>query len=126
MPGGDGTGPMGMGPMTGRAAGYCANNSMPGYANPVAGRGGFGFGRGRGRGRGFGRGFGWGQGAYPYAYGYPNYGTPYMVPSYPANVTPKQEADMLKAEAKAMQEEIDAINQRVKDLESAQASESGK
>jgi uncharacterized protein DUF5320 len=32
MPGGDGTGPMGMGPMTGRAAGYCAGNGAPGFA----------------------------------------------------------------------------------------------
>jgi len=35
MPGGDGTGPQGMGPMTGRAAGYCAGYEDPGYANPV-------------------------------------------------------------------------------------------
>lgn len=35
MPGGDGTGPMGMGPMTGRGAGYCAGFEVPGYANPV-------------------------------------------------------------------------------------------
>ncbi|MGB9888435.1 MAG: DUF5320 domain-containing protein [Anaerolineae bacterium] len=34
MPAGDRTGPMGMGPMTGRRAGYCA-----GYANPGPGRG---------------------------------------------------------------------------------------
>ena len=127
MPGGDGTGPMGMGPMTGRAAGYCAGYSAPGYANAIPGRGwgfgyGRGFGRGRGWGRGFGRGFGWAQAAYPYAYG-----NPYMAPSYPAaNITPKQEADMLKAQAQAMQEEIDAINQRVKELESAQASEGNK
>lgn len=120
MPGGDGTGPLGLGPMSGRRAGYCAGYSTPGYANPGPGRGwgfgyGRGFGRGRGWGRGFGRRFGFGWGAYPYAYGSP-YG-------YPANVTPKQEADMLRAEAKAMQEEISAINQRVKDLESNQASE---
>lgn len=38
MPGGDGTGPMGMGPMTGRGAGYCAGNDVPGYANPLPGR----------------------------------------------------------------------------------------
>jgi len=82
MPAGDGTGPMGMGPMTGRAAGYCAGYPAPGYANPMAGRPwygtppvygpgaypapygygpayapGFGFGRGW-FGRGFGRGFG--------------------------------------------------------------------
>ena len=43
MPRGDGTGPMGMGPMTGRGMGYCAGVAAPGYA-------GCGFGRGRGRG----------------------------------------------------------------------------
>ena len=35
MPFGDGTGPMGLGPMTGRAAGYCAGFPMPGYMNPM-------------------------------------------------------------------------------------------
>ena len=34
MPGGDRTGPAGMGPMTGRAAGYCAGYPVPGYMNP--------------------------------------------------------------------------------------------
>ena len=48
MPGGDGTGPGGMGPMTGRAAGYCAGYSAPGYMNPIAGRGYGGWGRGGG------------------------------------------------------------------------------
>jgi hypothetical protein len=33
MPRGDGTGPMGMGQMTGRGAGYCAGFTAPGYAN---------------------------------------------------------------------------------------------
>ena len=61
MPRGDATGPAGLGPMTGRAAGYCAGYNMPGYANPIGGRG---FGMGYGRGFGFGRGsrgggFGW-------------------------------------------------------------------
>ena len=37
MPRGDGTGPMGFGPMTGRAAGYCAGYSVPGYMNPIPG-----------------------------------------------------------------------------------------
>ena len=59
MPAGDRTGPMGMGPLTGRAAGFCAGNGRPGYANPVPGYGcGMGFGRGRGGwGRGGGRGW---------------------------------------------------------------------
>jgi len=34
MPGGDRTGPMGLGPMTGRAAGYCVDNNVPGFTNP--------------------------------------------------------------------------------------------
>ncbi|MDD4061931.1 MAG: DUF5320 domain-containing protein, partial [Kiritimatiellae bacterium] len=56
MPGGDGTGPAGMGPMTGRAAGYCAGYGVPGYANPIGGRGYGAFGGGRGFGSGGGRG----------------------------------------------------------------------
>jgi len=68
MPGGDGTGPMGMGSMTGRGMGYCAGYSVPGSAN-------YGFGRGMGCGRGFRRMFnrtgmmGWARyGAYPYGF----------------------------------------------------------
>ena len=117
MPGGDRTGPMGMGPMTGRGAGYCAGYSVPGYATPIPGRGwGFGYGRGFARGygygRGFGRRFGWNEARYPYL-------TPYV----PAEIDTKQEADMLREQAKAMQEEISAINQRIKELESATTSE---
>jgi len=44
MPRGDGTGPGGLGPMTGRAAGYCAGYSVPGFMNPSGGRLGLGFG----------------------------------------------------------------------------------
>ena len=59
MPGGDRTGPMGAGPMTGRGAGFCAGYDVPGYMNNIPGRG-FGGGRGRGLGRGFrGGGRGW-------------------------------------------------------------------
>ena len=39
MPAGDGTGPLGFGAMTGRAAGYCAGYPVPGYMNPIPGRG---------------------------------------------------------------------------------------
>jgi len=38
MPRGDGTGPAGLGPMTGRAAGYCAGYGVPGFMNPNGGR----------------------------------------------------------------------------------------
>jgi len=116
MPGGDGTGPMGMGSKTGRAAGYCAGYSRPGYANFVPGRGwGFGFGRGWGRGRGWNRGWlGYGP-----AFGYPHEAVPYYGDPNAPEFTPQQEAEMLKKEAKGMQEEIQAINQRISDLESA-------
>lgn len=79
MPFGDGTGPRGMGPMTGRGAGYCAGFGRPGFANPILGRRWFGFGWRRPYG-------------YPYAYrlpipysgyGYPYYGRGYPVYSFP-------------------------------------------
>jgi uncharacterized protein DUF5320 len=41
MPGGDRTGPMGMGPVTGRGAGFCSGFGAPGYMNQVP-MGGFG------------------------------------------------------------------------------------
>ena len=36
MPCGDGTGPMGLGPGTGRFLGYCAGYPAPGYMNASA------------------------------------------------------------------------------------------
>jgi hypothetical protein len=64
MPWGDGTGPMGEGPMTGRRLGYCAGYGAPGYAG--GGRG-LGLGRGRGwRHRYFATGLpGWARGGFP-------------------------------------------------------------
>ena len=65
MPGFDGTGPAGMGPMTGWGQGYC-NPSLTAYGPaPAWGPGGYwgaGYGRGSGLGRGFGRGQGPGRG----------------------------------------------------------------
>ena len=116
MPGGDGTGPGGMGPMTGRAAGFCAGYPTPGYANPIGGRGYWG------RGRGFGRGFGWGRGAYggPAWGGYAN---PYAVYAmgYPAAFgaapDPEQEQAALRQQSQYLQESLDAINKRIEELE---------
>ena len=50
MPRGDRAGPMGMGSMTGRGAGYCNGFAVPGYASSVGFAGGYGCGFGRGRG----------------------------------------------------------------------------
>jgi len=55
IPFGDGTGPRGEGPMTGRGLGYCAGGKSPGYMKAGGGRR-APKGRGRGRGRGMGRG----------------------------------------------------------------------
>jgi hypothetical protein len=66
MPRGDRTGPAGMGPMTGRGAGYCAGYSTPGYMNPYGGR--------ASAGAPF-----WGAGRYPYDAASGGWG------AYPAN-----------------------------------------
>ncbi|MFC1698739.1 DUF5320 domain-containing protein [Candidatus Omnitrophota bacterium] len=96
MPGFDGTGPMGMGPITGGGRGFCAV-PMKDWRRPFGGR--F-FGRGRGR--------GWRRGWF--GYGSPN----------ASEFTPQQEAEMLKKEAKAMQDEINSIHIRISELESAE------
>ncbi len=57
MPRGDRTGPMGMGPMTGRGAGFCSGSERPGYASFW----GFGSRFGAGRGRGLMGTFGYGR-----------------------------------------------------------------
>lgn len=57
MPYGDGTGPNGAGPMTGRGMGPCGGNSGRGFQGRGRGMGPCGGGFGRGRGQGRGRGF---------------------------------------------------------------------
>jgi len=120
MPRGDGTGPAGMGPMTGRAAGFCAGYPVPGFMNPVGGRGYWGRGRGGGwgRGRGFGRGFGWARAGY----GYPAWGdVDYPYAPYPAPFaqapTPENELTGLKQQAEYFQDALDEINKRMEQLE---------
>jgi hypothetical protein len=115
MPRGDGTGPMGSGPMTGRAAGYCAGFGVPGFANPGGGAGrgfGRGFGFGRGRGMGFGRGFGWGMGL---GRGWGFQGAPYA--PYAAAPSRDQELDALKNQAAQLQDTLDAIRTRMDTLQ---------
>lgn len=100
MPGGDKTGPMGMGPMTGRGAGYCAGYAVPGYMNPVPGGGqGFGWGRGRG-GRGLGR--GWGR---------------WFAPPYVAGPMKEQELGLLRSQAESLKQALDDIRERMSMLE---------
>ncbi len=64
MPRGDGSGPCGQGPTTGRGLGYCDGEEYPGYTAPGPGMAlARGYGRGgagRGAGRSGGRGMRWG------------------------------------------------------------------
>jgi len=120
MPRGDGTGPMGMGPMTGRATGYCAGYPVPGYANPIPGRRSW-FGRGGGRGRRhwyYATGLpGWARTAYDY----PAFGG--QVFPYGPELTAKEEMDMLKDQAQALKQQLKDIQSHISTLEKAPAQE---
>ncbi len=118
MPFGDGTGPAGLGPMTGRAAGYCAGYPVPGYMNPIPGRGFFG--------KGFGGG-GWGRRNWYYAtgltgwqrapLGYPAWGAyPYGAQVPPA-ITKEQELEALKNQAGYFEKTLGEIQKRIEELE---------
>lgn len=117
MPRGDRTGPNGMGPATGRAAGYCAGNGEPGFMSAPGsfGRsrfGGRGFGGpwgrgGRGAGFGYGRGYGWGFG--------PAYGAGWQTPPPP---TADQEREALGAEIEALERRIDYLKREMSAIDS--------
>jgi len=124
MPGGDGTGPAGMGPMTGRAAGPCAGYPMPGYMSPIPGVG-----------RGFGRRGGWGRRNWYYATGLTGWqraaygnpyagvvppGTPNAAPYYPpgaARVAREDELADLKGQAEYFEDVLSGIQRRIAALE---------
>jgi len=121
MPGGDGTGPMGLGPMTGRAAGYCSGYSVPGYINPIPGRGRGFYGRGAGRGRRnwyYATGLaGWQRASM----GIPAFGGAYP---YAPEMDPQREADILKSEADLLKKQLEDIQARIENLEKSQAEKS--
>jgi len=120
MPYGNRTGPMGMGPMTGRAAGFCAGFGMPGYANPAPG-GGRGFGQGRGfRGGGGGRGWrnqnfatglpGWARGG--------RFFQSEMIPqSTETGYSRDEEIRTLKSQSKVLENDLSALKNRIAELE---------
>jgi len=116
MPGGDGTGPVGMGPMTGRAAGYCAGYGVPGFMNPVPGRYGAwggGFWGGRGRGCGWRNRY-WATGLPGWARaGIPAWGGI----AYAAAPQPEQELGMLRTQAESLEETLADIRKRIEELD---------
>ncbi len=121
MPGFDGTGPRGMGPMTGRGMGFCSSwgigaayrgRMVPPYQ----------------------------QAPYPYYGGYAPYGSPVGMPYYggyaPPGASPyygagyspgaapyapqmtrEQELDLLRSEAEAVKEQLGQIEARISGLE---------
>lgn len=97
MPGGDRTGPLGLGPKTGRGMGFCAGYQTSGYMNP-------GFRRGRFWRRGFGRGFGW------------RYQNKYDMPAEPVALTKEEEKRILENELKEIEREKEEIKKRLKEL----------
>ncbi len=124
MPGFNGTGAMGGGSRTGRGLGYCApgaGSSVP-VGNSVyygVGRGGYPRGGGRGQawgggGRGFGRGMGYG--VRPGAY-YP----PIASPAY--QMDPAAERGFLEQQANGLQGELNAVRQRLEEIEKSDQSE---
>jgi len=128
MPAGDGTGPAGLGPMTGRAAGFCAGYPVPGYMNPIGGRGYWGWGRGfRGRGRGWRHWYyatglpGWARAGYAW----PAWGrvvNPYVPYSGPVAPDTTTELEGLKAQAEYLEDTLDGIKKRIEELEARKAS----
>lgn len=91
MPGFDGTGPQGMGPMTGRARGFCGSRG-------IAVRRPYGYYRGAG-------------------HNYPRYGVHGFRP-YTPPMTKEQELDLLKTQTQALKEELGGIEARIGQLSS--------
>ena len=115
MPGGDRTGPMGMGAMTGRGAGFCTGTDRFGNTGAGFGRG---FGMGAGRGVGFRRisgGRGWRNQFY--ATGQPgwirnaSYGGPQ------GGNGPLADKETLKQRSQILQSELAAINKQLDEME---------
>jgi hypothetical protein len=111
MPGGDRTGPRGLGPMTGRGLGSCYGPQPGGWSSAGYGRfGAFGFGRGRG----------W-RHRY-YATGLPGWaaqqsgGDRWTSPGYRPR-SDRDELGYLKEYTAGLEEELNALRARMAELE---------
>ena len=116
---GDGTGPAGLGPKTGRGAGYCAGYSVPGYQNTAVPR------------RGYWRTGSWGGGrGYRNIYNatgltrWQRVGTTQSVATTPpAATTPpvlskEQRLEALEKQAEILKIELEKITSLIKDVQS--------
>lgn len=100
MPRGDGTGPAGMGPLTGRGAGFCNGYDAPGYANYT--------GFGRGFGRGFRRMFYAGAAPRWGRVGYPTYDIPYE-PVVDEKKVLKEQEDFLEGQLEQVKKRLSSF-----------------
>ena len=113
-------GPMGQGPMTGRAAGHCAGYPMPGFTNPVGVRE-FGGGRGWGRGRAGWRHRHWYQATgvpgWQRAWtGWPGYPSPFPG-SFGPTISRQQELEVLKQQATYFEQALGDLRARIQEIE---------
>ena len=121
MPRGDGSGPGGMGPMTGRGAGFCAGYGMPGYMNPMGGSDLGPWGCGRGGGRGWRHGYratglpGWARAGY----GMLAWGDPMgaYAGGFAGPPAPEQEIQALRGQAEYLEGALDDVKKRIEQLE---------
>lgn len=121
MPRGNGTGPRGIGRQSGRGAGYCSGNDMPGFANPIPGRG---FSAGFSRNAGFAGG-GRGRRNCFFSTGLPGwmrfggYGAGgYNVPTSPIEPNPEMEKKSLRMQVEVLETELELIRKRISAMES--------
>ena len=121
MPGGDRTGSMGAGPMTGRGAGYCGGFGKPGYANP-GGAAGFGIGGGRCGGWGGG----WGRHGHRHRFlttGLPGWARFGAWTASWLKLDPDAQMRALRGEAETLRSELEIIEKRIGELESENGAE---
>jgi len=111
LPRGDGTGPCGFGPITGRGAGFCAGYPVPGFANSLPGK--HFWGRG---GRGYRNWYyatglaGWQRASL----GLPAWGG-FINPSA-FEISKEKELELLKEQAEYFEECLGDVKKRIKDL----------
>ncbi len=118
MPRGDRTGPTGIGPMSGRGAGYCAGFDMPGFANRAFGRS-FGAGFERIRGRGFRGHYGWRN--MFWATGLPGWMRRGSFYGAGQKMDPNSKKQLLKYQEDILQSQLDMIRERLSELDSSDA-----
>jgi len=114
MPLGNRSGPAGAGPMTGRAAGFCAGFGAPGHMNPAAG---VGFGRGCGWGRRGAAGRGWRNMFWATGQpGWMRFGRAAAPPPAMPTADAETETEFLRQRADFLQAQVDEVSKRIADL----------